>query len=158
MSNDNNDEINNGVQLILDKSDKHDDIHANWSRKKEGLFHMFTNLPMGTRVLVKSVVLQLLIQATFIFWKEDYEEVANFLRETEDIDMTMTSTTITTLIESGGVKVCACTPIKQAAILMAFKQCKTMCKIITPVKNATIRNFMSISNCLKRKHQMDLFE
>ena len=55
-NNDNDDEIINDVPLILDLSNEHDDIHANQSRKKEDIFQMFNDLPMGRQVPVKSDV------------------------------------------------------------------------------------------------------
>ena len=48
-------------------------------RSKRDLFHQFQDLPLPKICPVKTIIHRLIIQATYIFVKEDFDKIKNYL-------------------------------------------------------------------------------
>ena len=55
------------------------------SRKKEDLWHIFNDIPLGKTCPVLAEIIWLLIHAIFVFCKEDYQVVTEFFRTTSQV-------------------------------------------------------------------------
>ena len=77
--------------LVLDEDEYDQDVDADddtetRSRQKHDIFHIFKNLPLGLKIALRHIVSRLLIHATFVFNKEDFEIVSSFVQSPIDLN------------------------------------------------------------------------
>ena len=71
--------------FVLDENEYDQDVDADddtetRSWQKHDIFHIFKNLPLGLKIALRHIVSRLLIHATFVFNKEDFEIASSFVQ------------------------------------------------------------------------------